>query len=104
MMAPSQALQDGTSNLSKVEKQQPVEVENPTRDITGWKWAVASTAMLSSIFLYSLDGTIVAVIQATIINEFDALNDLSWNNVGFLMGATATVLLWGQVYAQLNSK
>lgn len=80
------------------------KAEDPPRDITGWKWAVASSAMLFSIFLYALDGTIVAVIQATIVNEFDALGDLAWNNVGFLLGATATVMFWGQVYSQFNSK
>lgn len=86
------------------EKQEQNKVEDRPRDITGWKWAVASSAMLFSIFLYALDGTIVAVIQATIVSEFDALGDLSWNNVGFLMGATATVMFWGQVYAHFNSK
>lgn len=86
------------------EKNEQQKVEPPHRDISGWKWAVASSAMLFSIFLYALDGTIVAVIQATIVNEFDVLGDLAWNNVGFLMGATATVMFWGQVYAQFNSK
>lgn len=92
------------SKPSNTKKQDQQQTEDPPRDITGWKWAAASSAMLFSIFLYALDGTIVAVIQATIVNEFDALGDLSWNNVGFLMGATATVMLWGQVYAQFNSK
>lgn len=92
------------SNPSDMEKQEEKKAEGSPRDIIGWKWAVASSAMLFSIFLYALDGTIVAVIQATIVNEFDALSDLAWNNVGFLMGATATVMFWGQVYAQFNSK
>ncbi|KAK8121883.1 HC-toxin efflux carrier [Apiospora sp. TS-2023a] len=94
-----------------VEKQQQqpptipqTETEPLPRDITGWKWAVAAFTLCSSIFLYSLDGTVVAVIQATIVNEFDSLNDLSWNNVGFLMGATASNMVWGQVYGQFNSK
>lgn len=92
------------SKASNTEKQEQKQAEDPPRDITGWKWAVASSAMLFSIFLYALDGTIVAVIQATIVDEFDALGDLSWNNVGFLMGATATVMFWGQVYAEFNAK
>ncbi|KAF9870609.1 hypothetical protein CkaCkLH20_11915 [Colletotrichum karsti] len=74
------------------------------RDITGWKWAVAAFTLCSSIFLYSLDGTIVAVIQATIVAEFDSLNNLAWINVGFLMGGTAFNMVWGQVYGQFNSK
>lgn len=80
------------------------EAEPLPRDITGWKWAVAAFTLCSSIFLYSLDGTVVAVIQATIVNEFDSLNDISWINVDFLVGATATNMVWGQVYGQFNSK
>lgn len=59
---------------------------------------ISTIAILSSVFLYALDGTIVAVIQATIIDEFDSLDDLSWSNVGFLMGATAANMIWGQIY------
>lgn len=93
------------ANASKIEKheEQPA-AEAPPRAITGWKWTVASIAILFSIFLYALDGTVVAVLQATIVREFDTLNDLSWNNVGFLMGATATNIFWGQVYDQFDWK
>lgn len=98
------SLPNGSRPLNlEIQDQQP-KTEHTPRDITGWKWALASSAMLFSIFLYALDGTIVAIIQATIVNEFDALGDLAWNNVGFLMGATATVMFWGQVYAHFNSK
>ncbi|KAF3797748.1 Efflux pump DEP3 [Colletotrichum gloeosporioides] len=92
------------TQTSTAEKQEHSEPETLPRDITGWKWAVTSIAILSSIFLYSLDGTIVAVIQATIVTEFDSLNDLAWINVGFLMAGTATNMVWGQVYSQFNSK
>ncbi|KAI9903464.1 hypothetical protein N3K66_002816 [Trichothecium roseum] len=90
------------SNTEKAAEQ--LQPDAPPRDITGWKWAVATAAILSSIFLYALDGTVVAVIQATIIHDFDALDDLSWNVVGFLMGATATNMVWGQVYGQFDNK
>lgn len=103
-IAPSTATPPNGPKPSATEEQDQPKAEDPTRDIKGWRWAVASSAMLFSIFLYALDGTIVAVIQATVANEFDALGDLAWNNVGFLMGATATVMPWGQVYAQLSAK
>ncbi|KAG6364176.1 hypothetical protein INS49_005774 [Diaporthe citri] len=92
------------SKASNTKKQEQKKAADPPRHITGWKWAVASSAMLFPIFLYALDGSIVAVIQAAIVDEFDALGDLSWNNVGLLMGATATVMFWGQVYAQFGAK
>ncbi|KAI8230851.1 MFS general substrate transporter [Colletotrichum sp. SAR 10_86] len=92
------------TQTSTAEKQEYSEPETLPRDINEWKWAVTSIAILSSIFLYSLDDTIVAVIQATIVTEFDSLNDLAWINVGFLMAGTATNMIWGQVYSQFNSK
>ncbi|KAK7994404.1 hypothetical protein PG991_015992 [Apiospora marii] len=106
---PNNNLEPMNREKDDAEKQQQptvpqTETQSLPRDITGWKWAVAAFTLCSSIFLYSLDGTVVAVIQATIVNEFDSLNDLSWNNVGFLMGATATNMVWGQVYGQFNSK
>lgn len=92
-------------NLEKAADPTDLQTDEPfPRDITGWKWAVAAFTLCSSIFLYSLDGTIVAVIQATIVTEFDSLNNLAWINVGFLMGGTAFNMVWGQVYGQFNSK
>ncbi|KAI0972112.1 major facilitator superfamily domain-containing protein [Xylaria arbuscula] len=72
--------------------------------IKGWKWALAITAILSSIFLYALDATIVADIQPVIVDEFDALADISWLGVGFLLSATATNMIWGRIYTQFNPK
>ncbi len=90
----------------------PVEENNtitqakpsPPRTITGWKWTLAITAVLSSIFLYALDNTIVAAIQPVIVHDFSAVDKLSWLSVAFLLGATATNMLWGRLYEQYNSK
>lgn len=86
------------------EKQEETKVEESPRDIQGWKWALAMISILSSIFLYALDATVVADIQAIIVKEFDSLEDLSWVGVGFLMSATATNMVWGRIYSQFNSK
>lgn len=80
------------------------DTEVSPRQVHGWKWAVTSAALLSSIFLYALDCTVVADIQAQIVNDFNALDKLSWMSTGFLMPATAVVLPWGRVYAQFNAK
>ncbi|PVI05408.1 putative MFS drug efflux transporter [Periconia macrospinosa] len=74
------------------------------RDVTGWKWFLASTAILSSIFLYALDNTIVAAIQPIIVTRFDSIEKLPWLSVAFLLAATATNMVWGQLYGQFNSK
>ncbi|KAH6670608.1 MFS drug efflux transporter [Halenospora varia] len=79
-------------------------VEPPPRDINGFKWVLVITAILSSIFLYALDATVVADIQPVIVKEFNSLENLTWLGVGFLLGATATNLLWGKIYGQFNAK
>jgi MFS family permease len=80
------------------------EPEPFPRDVTGWKWFLASTAILSSIFLYALDNTIVASIQPIIVTRFDSIEKLPWLSVAFLLAATATNMVWGQLYGQFNSK
>ncbi|ORY70428.1 putative MFS drug efflux transporter [Pseudomassariella vexata] len=86
------------------EKLEQPKAEALPREITGWKWMVATVVILSSIFLYALDATIVADIQPAIVKEFDSLQNLLWLSVGFLMSATATNMDWGRIYSQFKSK
>lgn len=62
------------------------------------------TAVLSSLFLYALDNTVVAAIQPIIVTEYKAVDRLPWLSVAFLLGATATNMVWGRIYSQFNSK
>ncbi|KFZ18222.1 hypothetical protein V501_01335 [Pseudogymnoascus sp. VKM F-4519 (FW-2642)] len=78
--------------------------EAPLRDISGWKWALVVSSILSSTFLFALDNTIVADVQPTIIIHFDAVNKLPWLGVAFAIGAAATNLIWGKVFGHFNSK
>lgn len=100
----------GLSNLEDMEKQdgtngQAVVVPEPSpRDIHGFKWFCSCTALLSSIFLYAFDCTVVADIQAKIVTDFDAVDKLSWLSNGMVMPATAFVLPWGRLYGQFNAK
>jgi hypothetical protein len=68
------------------EKQLPPAEEISPRDVHGWKWALVVISILSSIFLFSLDNTIVADIQPAIIETFGEVNKLPWLSVGFLLG------------------
>jgi MFS family permease len=87
-----------------IDEKQINVLEASVRDITGWRWVLASIAILSSIFLYALDATIVAAIQPIIVTEYDALEKLAWISIGFLLAATATNMVWGRIYTQFNSK
>lgn len=86
------------------EKATTAESQPQPRDVAGWKWAVVSIAILSSIFLYALDATIVAAVQPLIVADFHAVDKLAWLSVAFLLAATATNMVWGRVYTQFNSK
>lgn len=66
----------------------------PTRTIHGVSWLFVVVSLISATFLWGLDGTIVADIQATFVQEFHATDKLAWNSVAFFLGAAATVLSW----------
>lgn len=93
-----------TGNSTSDEKQNEPEPSPRPAYLTGWKWVVFMAAIVSSTFLYALDGTIVAVLQPELIDEFGHIEDLSWLSVAFLLCATATNLAWGQFYGNFNAK
>lgn len=78
--------------------------EASPRDIHGLKWAFSCAALLSSIFLYAFDCTVVADIQSSIIAEWGAIDKLPWLSNGLIMPATAFVMPWGRLYGQFNAK
>lgn len=86
------------------EKQITAPEEVSPRDVHGWKWALVVISILSSIFLFSLDNTIVADIQPAIVETFGDLDKLPWLSVAFLLAAASTNLIWGKVYTQFNAK
>ncbi|TVY83737.1 Efflux pump DEP3, partial [Lachnellula suecica] len=94
----------GLNIPSDDEKQGETNPEPSPRDIQGIKWGLVMTAILSSIFLYALDITIVADIQPIIIERFGEVEKLPWLSCAVLLGATATNLVWGKIYSQFNAK
>ncbi|KAL4795191.1 major facilitator superfamily domain-containing protein [Aspergillus venezuelensis] len=58
----------------------------------------------SFTFLFALHNTITTNSQADIVPEFDAISKLTWISVGLVMSAAATVLLWGKIFYQFNTK
>ncbi|KAI0505656.1 major facilitator superfamily-domain-containing protein [Xylaria bambusicola] len=80
-----------------------VRPEQSSRSLHGWKWIVSYSAMLSTTFLFSLDNTIVANIQPSIIEDFGRIDLLPWIGTGFALG-TMAVLPWGKVYGVFDIK
>ena len=87
----------------------------PPRDISGWKWVLAGkkhwrlrardekvdpltcltvSAILSSVFLFSLDQTIVADIIPPIVDHFGQIEKLPWVSVTLLLAAAGTINFW----------
>ncbi|KAK1574457.1 major facilitator superfamily domain-containing protein [Colletotrichum navitas] len=76
----------------------------PVRTVTGFRWYLIVFAILSSTFLFALDNTVVADVQPQIVLQFDAIRDLAWLGVAFIMAATAVNLVFGQLYSHLKPK
>ncbi|KAF7530665.1 hypothetical protein PCG10_000174 [Penicillium crustosum] len=81
-----------------------MEEKEEVRAITGFKWILVVTAILSSHMLFALDNTIVANIQPAIVAQFNEADQISWLSVGFTLCSSATVLPWSKVYATYNAK
>ncbi|KAF1990826.1 MFS general substrate transporter [Aulographum hederae CBS 113979] len=78
--------------------------QKPPRQIQGLKWALTYVAMLSTTFLFSLDNTIVADIQPSILTSFPGQTQLlPWIGVAFALGSMS-VLPWGKTYGVFNIK
>ena len=62
--------------------------------ITGFAWFLLVVSIISSVFLFSLDTTIVADIQPALIHDLGQIEKLPWISVALAVSATATCLLW----------
>ncbi|MCJ1258533.1 hypothetical protein MMC24_006366 [Lignoscripta atroalba] len=82
----------------------PLMSADVPRKITGVRWFLVVLTMLSSIFLFSLDNTIVADLVPIIVNEFHHLDQLAWLSVGFTIGAVVLALSFGKLYATFDAK
>ncbi|KAL8675875.1 MAG: hypothetical protein Q9224_007361, partial [Gallowayella concinna] len=93
------ATSDGTSTINR----EKGEVLSAT-EVYGWRWIIIVLSILLSIFLFSLDNTIVAAVQPNISNHFHEINTLSWLGVSFGLGSAATILPWCKAYGVFNMK
>ncbi|KAK5942641.1 hypothetical protein PMZ80_005206 [Knufia obscura] len=80
------------------------KIENPPRKIHGILWALTVLSIVSSTFLFSLDNTIVAVIQPAIVQRFQSFEQLPWISVGFVLGGCSMNLVYGKLYTLFDAK
>lgn len=77
---------------------------HPQRTIRGFRWFLVCIAIFSANFLYGLDTTIAADIQASASQTFDNVQQLGWLGYGFGLGSTVSILPLGKAYAMINTK
>lgn len=88
-----------------------VPATDSPRPIHGWRWGLAGkhvlttlwrkttdkspvSAILSSVFFFSLDQTVVADIIPDIVEHFGEVQKLPWISVTLLLAAAGTINFW----------
>ena len=69
-----------------------------------WRWWVALMAVLLCAFLYGLDTTIAADVQASIYLSLGDISKIPWVGIGFPLGYAGTILPIGYAFGQFNLK
>ncbi|KAK0630485.1 major facilitator superfamily domain-containing protein [Bombardia bombarda] len=74
------------------------------RTLTGVKWYLVCAGLFITAFLYGLDTTIAADVQAPVVEAFGHAEQLVWVGSGFPMGSIAVLLFVGTLYSNFNGK
>jgi MFS family permease len=92
-------VEKGEPQLDTAEGQSPVG-----RTVRGLKWFFVCLAIYISAFLYGLDTTIAADVQAPVIEQFGHVDQISWIGAGFPLGSVAVILFIGGLYGHFDYK
>ncbi|KAF7320773.1 DHA14-like major facilitator [Mycena chlorophos] len=116
MSASAETLAVAPKSSASLEAEKPVlneKVEQPAPTITGdeadapveyphgVKLALLTLALCLSVFLVSLDNTIIATAIPHITSVFNSLDDVGWYGSAYLLTTAATQLLFGKFYTFL---
>jgi MFS family permease len=74
------------------------------REIHGVKWVLTVGAILSCVFLYALDTTVVADIQPNIIASLGDFQKFPWLATAYALPSTALVLIQSKMYGIFDIK
>ncbi|PLN79769.1 major facilitator superfamily transporter [Aspergillus taichungensis] len=80
------------------------EPETKERKIRGINWIVICASLYITCFLYGLDTTIAADVQAPVIDAFGHVDQFSWIGAGFPLGSVCVILLLGTLFNTFNMK
>lgn len=88
-------LDEKDSNNKDFDIEASAPITSSTKRPKGF-WLVVLSLMLT-LFLASLDVTVVSTAIPTIARELDALNEISWLSTGYLLTATALFPVYGRL-------
>ncbi|KAK5651592.1 hypothetical protein OQA88_11865 [Cercophora sp. LCS_1] len=94
---------DTNSSRSAHELDNGSTPKGPVKPVKGMKWALAYTSLIVPVLLFSMDNTIVADIQPSILEAFSGIDKLPWLGLGFQAGAM-TALPAGQACGYFSIK
>lgn len=78
--------------------------EETIPDLKGWQMASIVSALVLTIFLCSLDLTIIATAIPKITAEFSSLEDVGWYGSAFLLAIATMQSFWGKLYHYFDLK
>ncbi|KAI0436761.1 MFS general substrate transporter [Xylaria telfairii] len=74
------------------------------REIHGIRWFFICASLYITCFLYGLDTTITAAVQADVVKTFGKIDQLAWIGAGFPLGSVTVIFLMGYLYNAFNMK
>ncbi|KAJ3065729.1 hypothetical protein HDU98_010894 [Podochytrium sp. JEL0797] len=100
-----------TSALSKHAEDSPSSILDPPGDqdkpevvLTTLEFTLVFVGLALSVFIASLDMTIIAVALQTIASEFNSLDQINWIGTAFFLTSTAFIPIYGQLADVLGRK
>jgi MFS family permease len=91
------------ANPDSLEKAAP-PTPPPSDELPFAKIAIIMSAVMSAMFLISLDRTIVGVAIPKITDEFDSIADVGWYGSAFMLCQASSQLLFGMIYKHQSTK
>ena len=96
-------LTDGTTSSDRL-LTESAQAEASASSLTPWQMTSTFIALILSIFLCSLDLTIIATAIPKITNELHSLEDVGWYGSAFLLTVATTQSFWGKLYKYFDLK